>query len=183
MKREIRRINKEKRNAMSMVDVERKSTLAANKFLLSDLYINSKCIMLYMPLGNETDTRLIIKKALADKKKVVLPVTDMVNTDIIPCIIDENTPFKTGAYLIDEPDTTKKASEEEIDVVLVPGIAFGRNGARVGFGKGYYDRFLSGTKAVKAGFCYDFQLIDEIVPSAYDVPMDYIFTDSEIIKV
>ena len=183
MKAKIRALCKEKRNAMSVDEVIEKSVLAEELFLSSELYHNSECIMLYMPLGNETDTSLILKKSLTDGKRVVIPITDTSNTDIIPCIVSEDTVFKKGAYSINEPDRLIKADETHIDTVIVPGIAFGKDGGRVGFGKGYYDRFLKKTKAVKIGFCYDFQLYDTVHAEGHDVPVDYIITNNEIISV
>lgn len=182
-KAEIRKICKEKRNSMFIDDVTEKSTMASKLFLSSEIYKNSKYIMLYMPLGNETDTSLILDLALHEGKRVVLPVTDVDNTDIIPCTVSKDTSFKIGSYNIIEPDKNEKVNKTEIDVILVPGIAFGRNGARVGFGKGYYDKFLKGTKAIKVGFCYEFQLFDEIDADIHDIPMDYIVTENSITKI
>jgi len=181
MKVKIRALCKEKRNSMPIDEVMKKSCLAADLFLSSELYFNSKCLMLYMPLANEADTSLILKKALTDGKRVVVPVTDTVNTDIIPCVVTQATAFQKGAYSINEPDKLIIAGESEIDTVIVPGVAFGKDGGRVGFGKGYYDRFLKKTKAVKIGFCYDFQLYDTVHAEGHDVPVDYIITNNEII--
>lgn len=182
MKAKIRALCKEKRNSMSVDEVIKKSRLAADLFLSSELYFNSKCLMLYMPLANEADTSLILKKSLTDGKRVVMPVTDMVNTDIIPCIVTKEIAFQKGSYSIDEPDRLIKADEAHIDTVLVPGIAFGKDGARVGFGKGYYDRFLQRTKAIKVGFCYEFQLYESIPADKHDVAMDYVVTENIIYK-
>ena len=182
MKAKIRALCKEKRNNVSDNEVIEKSRLAAELFLSSKLYLNSECIMLYMPLGNETDTSLILEKALADGKRVVIPVTDIVNTDIIPCVVTKETDFQKGAYSINEPDRLIKADETHIDTVIVPGIAFGKDGARVGFGKGYYDRFLQKTNAIKVGFCYEFQLYETIPADSHDMPMDYVITENIIYK-
>lgn len=183
MKAKIRALCKEKRNAMPVDEVIEKSVLAEELFLSSELYHNSECIMLYMPLGNETDTSLILKKALANGKMVVIPVTDTSNTDIIPCIVSKDTVFKKGAYSINEPDRLIKADETHIDTVIVPGIAFGKDGGRVGFGKGYYDRFLQKTNAIKVGFCYEFQLYETIFTDKHDVAMDYVVTERKIYKI
>ena len=138
--------------------------------------------MIYMPLGNETDTSCILQNALSECKKVVVPVSDTVNTDIIPCTITSDTGFSKGAYSINEPEHCVKADESEIDLVLVPGIAFDKSGGRIGFGKGYYDRFLSKTKAVKVGFCYEFQIVENAYSEKHDVSVDYIVTEKEMYK-
>ena len=65
----------------------------------------------------------------------------------------------------------------------MPGIAFDKHGARVGFGKGCYDKFLAKTQAVKVGFCYDFQLCDEIETDKHDILMDYLVSEKGILKI
>ncbi len=178
MKSEIRKQNKSIRNSMTPCEVIEKSSLAQNRFLESSIYKNSKVIMLYMPLGNETDTALIMDRAFRDGKEVVLPVCDTDNIDIIPCCVWQNTIFKKGSYSISEPSEITIADETKIDVVLVPGIAFDKKGSRIGFGKGYYDKFLKKTKAVKVGFCYGFQLIDSIDTEEYDICVDFVVTEN-----
>ena len=90
--------------------------------------------------------------------------------------------MKKGAYGILEPKTVRKADENNIDVILVPGLAFDRNGGRMGFGKGYYDRLLESSKAVKIGLCYDFQILEKIPTESHDVPMNFVITEKEILE-
>ena len=73
--------------------------------------------------------------------------------------------------------------ENNIDVILVPGLAFDRNGGRMGFGKGYYDRLLESSKAVKIGLCYDFQILEKIPTESHDVPMNFVITEKEILEI
>ncbi|MBO5453205.1 MAG: 5-formyltetrahydrofolate cyclo-ligase [Clostridia bacterium] len=183
MKNLIRKQNKEKRALMTKTEVEEKSKKAASYFLESEIYKNSHVLMLYMPLGNETDTRYIINNAYRDGKKVVFPVTDEKSGEITPFYADENTNFKKGAFCVNEPLCADIADPTDIDLVLVPGIAFDRTGMRVGFGKGCYDGFLKKLSAVKVGYCYNFQLTDKIESEAHDISMDFIVTESGIIKV
>ncbi len=182
MKNEIRKANKERRAKMSREEVARKSFDASKLFLSSPIYKNAIQIMLYMPLGNETDTLEIINAAFNDKKTVVLPVTDKANGEITAYEVCKETAFEKGAFSILEPQNAKKADMSKTDVVLVPGIAFSKSGARVGFGKGCYDKLLALSNAVKVGFCYDFQLCYGIKPEWHDVKMDYIVTENEIIE-
>jgi len=91
--------------------------------------------------------------------------------------------MKKGAYGILEPKTVRKADENNIDVILVPGLAFDRNGGRMGFGKGYYDRLLESSKAVKIGLCYDFQILEKIPTESHDVPMNFVITEKEILEI
>lgn len=176
-KDELRRINRAKRNEMKPYENKEKSKKASENFIKSDIYKNSNVIMLYYPLGNETDTLYIFKNALADNKMVVFPVTDTVTNELTAVFADSNTQFSKGAYSVYEPDI-KKVFDEKIDLVIVPGIAFDKRGFRVGFGKGCYDRFLDKIIAVKVGFCYDFQIVDVIENDSFDIKMDYLVSES-----
>ena len=178
MKERIRKTYKEKRKLMTKEEVERKSKRASEIFLSSSVYKNSKTLMLYMPLGNETDTSLIVQRALSDGKTLAFPITDKGTNRITPYFADRNTKFKQGAFSVNEPCDTKKADVSEIDTVLVPGIAFDKSGNRIGFGKGCYDEFLKNSKAIFVGFCYEMQICEKINSDSYDVRMDFLVTEN-----
>lgn len=179
-KNEIRQLNKERRKAMKLDEVEEKSLAVCRILLESELYVNARCIMLYMPLGNEVDISRIAKQAYRDKKQVVFPVTEADSGVITPHFATEDTGFAKGAFSVTEPQNAKMAGIEEIDLVLVPGIAFDRGGGRIGFGKGCYDRLLKAASAVRVGVCYDFQACDKIPIEAHDIKMDFLLTEKGI---
>lgn len=179
-KEELRQINKAKRKEMTSYEVYEKSKMAADFLLNSEIYKNSKAIMLYYPLGNETDTSDIFKRALIDNKTVVYPTTDINTNEITAVLVDTDTQFSKGAYSVFEPDV-KKEFDDKIDLVVVPGIAFDKRGFRVGFGKGCYDRFLEKIEAFKVGMCYDFQIVDDIESDSYDIKMEYLVSESGMI--
>ena len=87
-----------------------------------------------------------------------------------------------GAFSVYEPDSAELADINEIDVVIVPGVAFDKSGTRIGFGKGCYDRFLKQISSVKIGFCYEFQICDKIIADEHDINMDYLVTEKGLIK-
>lgn len=180
-KNEIRKAIKVQRKAMSTEQVREKSRIISKLFLESSIYQKAKCLMVYMPLGNEVDTKFIMQSAFADGKQLIFPVTDTESGEITPYYADENTEFKKGAFSVSEPQSGRKADIKKIDVVVVPGIAFDRKGSRVGFGKGCYDKFLRKTDAVKVGICYDFQLCEEIEINDNDVKMDFLITENGLI--
>ena len=163
-------------------EVAAKSAAASLNFLETDIYKSANLIMAYMPLGNETDTADIIKQSFADGKKVALPVTNQITGEIAPHIITEKTKFRPGAFYVDEPTDSQIADISEIDVVIVPGIAFDGTGNRVGFGKGCYDMFLENSHAIKVGFCYEFQFADDIPADKHDIKMDYVITENKLYK-
>ena len=171
---------KEKRKEMSREEVRKKSEVASNIFLESKLYQNSRVLMVYMPLGNETDTKDIIHQAFRDGKQLVLPSTNSETGVITPVEFAPDAEFEKGGFSISEPINPKIADKSLIDTVIVPGIAFGKDGSRVGFGKGCYDMFFKGMNVIKVGFCYDFQLCDSIPSSDHDIKMDFVITENGI---
>ncbi len=181
-KKSIRECAKERRGAMPLGEVIEKSYAISLSVLESDLYRKAGSVMLYMPIGNEVSTSLIKMDAEENKKSLYYPVTDEITGEIKAYRVTEKTKFQKGAFSIPEPKGARVAKPEEIDLVIVPGVAFSKNGARVGFGKGCYDRFLKKTKAKKVGVCYELQLFDSIPEDKNDIRMDYIVTEKGMIK-
>ena len=181
-KSEIRKENKILRSKFTKDEIMEKSERASKIFLQSDIYKKSRELMLYMPLGNETDTKAIIENAFSDGKKVIFPVTDEKSGIITPYYAKEDTEFSKGGFSVLEPLGCEIANEKKIDVIIVPGVAFSKKGGRIGFGKGCYDKLLKNTDAIKIGYCYSFQIYDEIPTDIYDISMDYIITEDEMIK-
>ncbi|MBQ7960586.1 MAG: 5-formyltetrahydrofolate cyclo-ligase [Clostridia bacterium] len=182
MKNKIRNEIKLKRKEMNPDDAKQKSFSAAWCFLNSELYLSANTIMLYMPLGNETDTGEIVKKAFEDGKRIVLPVTERSTGWITPFVFERGATLKKGSFSVLEPQNAEIAKKSEIDTVIVPGIAFDKAGSRIGFGKGCYDMFLDGLNAVKIGFCYDFQVMDEIPSDDHDIRMDFLVTEKGVLR-
>ena len=95
----------------------------------------------------------------------------------------DRTRLQYGSFHIEEPTGDDIEDIDNIELIIVPGIAYDNRGNRVGRGKGYYDRLLSRTKATKIGIGYDFQLVDEIDSEPHDITMDIVITDSRIINI
>lgn len=178
-KTDIRKEYLVKRRQFSPEYVHKNSELIQNKIYNSKWYKNAKTIMIYVSFENEVETHDIINSALKSGKKVIVSVCTEGNT-LIPVEITSLNDMIPNKYGILEPAVIKKYTGT-IDVVLVPGIAFDRAFNRVGFGCGYYDRFLCDyPDALKIGLCYNDQICDEIDTDDNDIPMDIIVTDEEI---
>lgn len=131
-------------------------------------------ILLYHSLPDELSTRAFLQK-WQTRKHFYLPRVNGVNLDILPY---DSTNLHIGAFEIEEPTGDDLTDISEIELIVVPGIAYDRHGNRVGRGKGYYDRLLAETRAVKIGVGYDFQLIDDDIDAApHDVKVDIVITD------
>ena len=143
----------------------------------------AQTICTFISAFKEPDTVEIIKELWEQDKKIVVPITDIESSTLSLSYINSMDDMKKGAYGILEPKTVRKADENNIDVILVPGLAFDSNGGRMGFGKGYYDRLLESSKAVKIGLCYDFQILEKIPTESHDVPMNFVITEKEILEI
>lgn len=182
MKDKIRQELKLKRKQMPKEEAAEKSRCASRLFLESSFYKSANVIMLYMPLGNETNTENISFSALKDGKRIVFPKTDRESGEITPIYADEATDFEKGAFSVLEPKSLSVADVNDIDIIIVPGIAFTKSGKRIGFGKGCYDRLLENFAKTKIGFCFEYQLCSEFESEAHDKKMDFIITEERVIN-
>lgn len=180
MKQELRNYFKTQRNNIDSQTRADFSKKAIELFLSSDLYKSAKTIMIYIPIGKETDTQEIINKCFEDNKTLLLPVTDTNSFNLDAVLYTKQTTLEKGAFSVMEPKNKIVVNKSTIDLVIVPGVAFSQKGARIGYGKGCYDRFLKGMSAIKVGLCYDFQLTALIKPDTHDEEMNYIITDKKI---
>ena len=174
----LRQAMKEKRRAITPSFRKTASSKITNTVL--ELCESSECVMIYMSAFKEPDTYELLKKLIDLKVRICVPVSDTNTLTITPALISSVTDIKKGAYGIYEPTSVMPVNICDIDIVFIPGIAFSKKGDRLGFGKGYYDRFLSEFHGLKAGICYDFQVIDDIPVSEHDIKMDLIITETRI---
>ncbi len=177
-KDEIRILMRQKRRELTEEFKANSSELITEKII--PICKSLKCVMVYMSSFNEPDTLMLIKHLIKNKINVVIPVSRTSDCTIIPSYISSLDTLNKGAYGIYEPQIINEASIDDVELVLVPGIAFSKTGDRIGFGKGYYDKLLNKFKGIKIGVCYDFQMISEIPASPHDIKMDMIITEKRI---
>lgn len=132
-------------------------------------------VLIYNSLPDELSTREFISR-WEGRKHFYLPRVNGLDLDILPY---SRTHTHLGAFHIEEPDGDDTADVAEMDLIIVPAVAYDRSGNRVGRGKGFYDRLLSRAKALTVGVCYDFQLFDEdeIETESHDVAVNFIIAD------
>lgn len=170
------------RNNMSKEDVKKNSNAIMDKITSLDIYKQSKVVFIYMDFKNEVMTSNLIKRMLSEKKRVVIPYTDSINTVLIPSEITKESDLKQNSFGYYEPKSILPVNIEEIDLVIVPGVVFDKNLNRIGFGKGYYDKILNRLKpsAKKVALAHDFQVLEDIPAEEHDVKMDMIITEKNI---
>ena len=135
-------------------------------------FVKAHKIMLYSALPDEVQTQAFLEKWHLEKQ-IILPT--VVGDDIIPVELAENTGFAVGDFNILEPQN--EPYNGDYDLIVVPGVAFDKNGNRIGRGRGYYDRFLCKHLNVKRrGICFDVQLGDEVPTEPNDIKMDEVIS-------
>jgi len=160
--------------------------ICANFLSIEEIH-HSDTIFAYYSLQEEAGTKKIISHLLASGKKIALPrVIPKTNQLIWHYVADTYNDIQSGSYGILEPlEHLPVVNAVEKGIVLVPGVSFDRYGSRLGFGAGYYDRFLSeNTGLIKVGLCYSIQLFQTKLPAEkHDARMDIIVTEEEIIYI
>ncbi|MBI2664522.1 phosphoribosylamine--glycine ligase [Candidatus Woesearchaeota archaeon] len=169
------------RDKLSSEQVRSNSSEITKKLLQLHEYEKAKTVMFYMGVNSEVHTDEAIRQALASKS-VAIPVTDQENRRIIAAQLESLEKLRPGAYGIPEPAETKEISPEEIDIAVVPGIAFDSSGNRIGYGLGYFDKFLKQTPATKIGLAHESQIVDKIRAAENDVAVDKIITEKRTIE-
>lgn len=176
-KSQLRKLAFKIRLSMTEDQVFEESEEIARRLFNSDIYKSAKRVFSYYSINNEVDTRDINRIILKDKKKLALPVCiDDCNLEFHQ--IDDLTQVERGVLNIPIPKKKNEIVPQPCDIMLMPGILFSKTGYRIGYGKGYYDRYLRDKKIFKIGLTYDNLLVDDINYSEFDVKADYIITQT-----
>lgn len=177
---QIRNIVIEKRKALSKELKEVFDNNILDKILSSKEYEVAKTILVYVSFEGEVDTHRFIKHAIEDNKKVCVPKVISKEEGMKAVNISSLNDLKVGKYGILEPlDFSREVEEKEIDLVIMPGVAFDKNGGRVGYGGAFYDRFLKKLRyeTPKIALAYDFQIFCKVPTEEHDEKIDRIITN------
>ena len=152
-------------------DRDRKSKIIQNRLFRTLVFKKAKRTMFYIAFGGEVDTQEMIRDAKKIGKMVVVPVCKKNRISIRPCIFDDNSKLKKGPYGVLEPAVERPIRLKDLDLVIVPGIAFDGKGKRLGRGKGCYDRFLNRLPedTPSIGLAFKFQVLPSIPATTHDV--------------
>lgn len=170
------------RNAMSSQEILLKSKEIAANLYASEWYKDADEIFAYYPLGSEVNVAGFVKQALADGKKAALPRTrEQFEMDFY--YITSFQQLKKGKFNVLEPETDCERALPNKQIVLVPGIVFGKDKSRYGYGKGYYDRFFAKYPNLKRyAVCFAHQLEESLVMTEHDCFMHRIYTEKGLVK-
>ena len=147
-------------------------------------YINAEKLLIYFSTPDELSTLSLIEDALKQGREVYCPKCLSKDGEMIFCRITSFDDLEKGYFGIMEPKPYCKAGEfSENDLCIVPGLAFDLSGHRIGYGKGFYDRFLSCFPGHSMGLCFQRFITDDVFGDGFDVPVDMIFTEKGIIDI
>lgn len=183
-KRRIRREMEAMRQRLTPAEIEAASQRILHHLSQLEAFRRAEVVHCYVAWRNEVRTHELIRQLLAEGRRVVVPVVDRERQALQHAEITRFDELQPGAFGILEPPPERRrlVQPEDLDVVLVPGVAFDRFGNRLGYGGGYYDGFLKGLDAVKIGLAYAFQLVDRLPTNARDQRVDYVVTEAGVFK-
>jgi len=171
------------RDALSSSVQASKSAKMSDRLMQLEEYRQANTIHAFISFGSEIDTRLIIENAWANNKQVVCPVTDTKNKCLTHHQVFGWNDFTTGYAGILEPKAGCPEIElAKLELILIPGMAFDAFGFRMGYGGGYYDRFLPQTNAVCIAPAFESQIIERVPHCMHDQQIDLLVSDKRVIR-
>lgn len=182
-KRNLRQQMLARRRCLAVAEYQAASLRVQQAFLYTAEFAQATLLALYAPVHNEVDTSLVFAAALAGGKRVLYPVVRGASLEFRLATGDDD--FQGGAFGIREPVAgCPEVAVGEVDLIVVPGVAYDLTGHRIGYGKGYYDKALHRLEGEGrlVGFCFDFQIVEALRDEPHDVKMDLIITDQRVIR-
>ena len=170
-KKELRRQIREKKRAMTMEQIEAASSRLGELFAASMQYKQAKTIYGYLPYNQEVRTIPMLERALSEGKRVAVP--KVYGDDMKFIYITDMSRISAGYAGIPEPVDDEPVADDPTALVLMPGLAFDPQGHRIGYGGGFYDRFLAQEpNHPTLALCYDFQMLPKLETEEFDIPVD-----------
>lgn len=187
-KKELRKQIITERNQLTDEEIATKSATIAEKLCQLPAFNQAETIMYFVSFGSEVDTRPMVEETIRRGKTALAPKAVPQSRELIPSkILDWESDLVPGYYNIPEPraGALRPYAPEQIDLLIVPGVAFDLKGNRLGYGGGYYDRFFSllkpGTPLV--ALVFDLQIVPEVPVDEWDRPVDCVITEKRLIEI
>ncbi|MBR3661093.1 MAG: 5-formyltetrahydrofolate cyclo-ligase [Bacilli bacterium] len=160
---------------LNITNKKLKEDIITEKLLNNEIVKESQNILVYISLSNEVSTVSLIENLFKLKKNIYAP--KVVDKNIKFYKLNKDDKLLKGKYGIMEPISNEELKSYENSVVIVPGLMFDKSGNRLGYGGGYYDRFLENKNIYKIGICFKEFLVGELKSLNHDIKMDLIITD------
>lgn len=164
---------REQKRAMTEFQINAASVRLGELFVATEQYRNAKTIYGYLPYNQEVRTVPMLEQALKDGKQVAVP--KVYGDEMKFIYLTDLSQVEKGYAGIPEPIADGPVADDPTALVLMPGLAFTKNGDRMGYGGGFYDKFLAAERGhPTVALCYAFQIVDELPTEQYDIPVDLV---------
>lgn len=172
-KQSLRRHIREQKRAMTEEQIVARSEKLGQLFTASEAYRQAKTIYGYLPYNQEVRTVPMLEQALKDGKKVAVP--KVYGEEMKFIYMDDLSKVEKGYAGIPEPIADLPIADDKTALILMPGLAFDKKGHRIGYGGGFYDRFLAAEPDHPTlALCYEFQMQEHLETEEFDIPVDYV---------
>ena len=172
-KKELRKQIREQKRAMTEAEIVQRSEKLGELFIASEAYRNARTIYGYLPYNQEVRTVAMLEQALKDGKRVAVP--KCYGDEMRFIFMDDLSKVEKGYAGIPEPIADEPIADDETALVLMPGMAFDPQGHRIGYGGGFYDKFLAREPHHPTlALCYEFQMLPCLEVEEYDIPVDVV---------
>jgi 5-formyltetrahydrofolate cyclo-ligase len=180
-KKALRARIRAERDALPPAERTRRSREIARRLFGLPGFQNARTVMVFSSFGSEVDTGPIIERLAAEGRRVALPRVE--GRQMVAVIYRPGDPLSRASFGAMEPTDGGAVEPAAVDVIVTPGLAFDRRGYRLGYGAGFYDRFLHRTRrdALRVGICFALQMVAEVPSGPMDRPVHVIVTDEEVI--
>lgn len=159
------------KQAMSLQEIEEKSRALGEKFVKTEAYLQAKTIYGYLPYNQEVRTVAMLEQAIRDGKRIAVP--KVYGDEMRFIYLDDLGRVEAGYAGIPEPVDDGPVADDPTALVLMPGLAFDPQGHRIGYGGGFYDKFLAAEpNHPTLALCYDFQMLEKLETEEFDIPVD-----------
>ncbi len=182
-KAELREQLLNRREAIPQKEYQRTSSAIVRRLQELPEYVEAETIHCYVSMNSrrEVDTRGLIKEMLSQDKSVAVPVTNFDDGTLTHIHLTSFELLEKNKWGVLEPASGDQFAAEEMELVIVPMVGGDRQGNRLGYGKGFYDRFLSNVSCPKIGLLFERNVVEEIPVDKHDIPLDKIITEQGII--
>ncbi len=170
-KQALRKQIREQKRAMTVEEIERASIRLGELFAASELYRNAKTIYGYLPYNQEVRTVPMLQRALQEGKRIAVP--KVFGDEMKFIYMEDLSRVEKGYAGIPEPIDDGPVADDKTALVLMPGLAFDKAGHRIGYGGGFYDKFLAAEpEHPTLALCYAFQMLPQLSTEGFDIPVD-----------
>lgn len=182
MKKELRDKLLLRRQAMSAEEYQQKSEAICRILMKNEIIAEAERVHIYYPMRQEVDVRPFIEYLWSIDKKVIMPRADFKSKEMTNYYVINFGQLEKTRYGLLEPRTNSPLHLGSPDVVIVPGVAFSRKRYRLGYGGGFYDRFLDSIITTSIGVGFELQMVDNLVVEPHDQQLDLVITEKKIYK-